>query len=663
MQRYYVARRGPNGWSSKPAFPAPQHDDLSFYEHPNVWGLLPSADLERMAFFAPGSWGGGAPSHDPENGGLNASAIFRTGPGAEIEWISRPTMATPVPEPGYIPAELYMSVTGAARDLSAVYFTYEGTLVPEDAPRIPNIGNHRGLYRYIDGELESAAILPDGTVDPDGAIAASLSEDAEFHLSTPDHYGNQVSDDGRRALFVSPDPRSGSPRTPQLYMRRTGEPTVLVSKSAVDGSPSANGPTEVDHVASVLWGGDTDTYAFGSPDGSRVFFQTTDALTADAPVDGTLKGYLYQVDGDELTYMPGVNGNVVASSDDGSTVLSINAARTAISVWRDGEVTKVADVTFPSFEPILAPARATASGSHFVFQTSAEIPGFPNPSGFEQIYRYEVATDELVCASCPPSGDAPVGQARMTNSNSRAFLNYTGETPWGRLFGTRGLSDDASRVYFDTEDKLVSHDVNGLRDVYEWREDGVRLLSSGQGPNAYFMDNSASGDSVFITTTGPLSKDDTDGGFDVYDVRVAGGFDKARDPVSCLTDCQGQPATPPAGPARGTTGFRGRGNLGSRGTSRRLIVSKAAVRGTVATFRVRAAAAGRVVVDGRLVARAGKPLARGATQRLRAQLTAAGRRELRKRGVLRTSVKVSFTPRSGARVTRSLTLTFERRGR
>src|SRR5207245_1754423 len=68
--------------------------------------------------------------------------LYRTrGNSIEPEWITRPTFETfsqAKPEPGKIKfgLEAFYPVGGSA-NLSTVYFTYFGTLVPEDVSRAP----------------------------------------------------------------------------------------------------------------------------------------------------------------------------------------------------------------------------------------------------------------------------------------------------------------------------------------------------------------------------------------------------------------------------------------------------------------------------------------------------------------------------------------------
>jgi hypothetical protein len=136
---------------------------------------------------------------------------------------------------------------------------------------------------------------------------------------------------------------------------------------------------------------------------------------------------------------------------------------------------------------------------------------------------------------------------------------------------TRNLSADGNRVFFETPDQLVSTDVNGVSDVYEWEADGtgscqsdrqdggcLYLLSTGTSPlPSRFADASASGNDVFIFTAQSLVRQDRDELVDVYDVRVGGGIPSQEqvEPEPCEGEnCKGSVLQPPAPAGPGSNG-------------------------------------------------------------------------------------------------------------
>jgi hypothetical protein len=128
----------------------------------------------------------------------------------------------------------------------------------------------------------------------------------------------------------------------------------------------------------------------------------------------------------------------------------------------------------------------------------------------------------------------------------------------------RGASADGSRVFFDTSDPLVPQDVNGTRDVYEWENGTIFLISSGRSSeDSYFLDASETGGDVFFTTTEGIAPGDVDGGRDVYDARIPRpGDNPPPAAVPCQGDvCQGPPSVPDLLGNPSSATFSGLGNL------------------------------------------------------------------------------------------------------
>jgi hypothetical protein len=276
--------------------------------------------------------------------------------------------------------------------------------------------------------------------------------------------------------------------------------------------------------------------------------QSADALAPGAPADSAQKVYRYDVATDTVTYLPGVSGTIVTSSDDGSRFLFGDNAH--IAVWDRGAIKTL----YTGSTNQIAPARATASGSVFVFSTDASIGG-ANTGGSVQIYRYDVAADRATCLSCTADGTPGTATLAIQNNPSRTVA-------LGENIPARGMSADGRRVFFQTPTALVSRDTNGKIDVYEWTPNGASLISSGRSQDgSLLLDISASGDDVFFATAEGLSADDTDGAYDVYDARVGGGFKKDGATAPCIGDaCQGAVFGPPSLPVPGSARFSGAGN-------------------------------------------------------------------------------------------------------
>jgi len=176
------------------------------------------------------------------------------------------------------------------------------------------------------------------------------------------------------------------------------------------------------------------------------------------------------------------------------------------------------------------PTRSSAQGQTLLFRSRAPLTGY-DPEGHSEIYRYDAGEETLACVSCNPSGAAPTSDATLI-------------TIEGPVHGERGdagaslaanLSADGTRAFFESSDRLVAADNDGVQDVYEWEAEGrgscrqaggcVFLISSGQSsrPN-FFYGAGADGEDAAIMTSDLLSAKDGDETPSIYDARVGGGF-------------------------------------------------------------------------------------------------------------------------------------------
>ncbi len=128
-----------------------------------------------------------------------------------------------------------------------------------------------------------------------------------------------------------------------------------------------------------------------------------------------------------------------------------------------------------------------------VFQAAAPIAGFNNADS-EQIYRYDIKTNELGCISCPPAGVHPSGDAYLSAIDQIRH-------PFGPEYPMRlGHQRRAWCVERWREDILrFARSAGGQGherrlDTYEWENGNVFLISSGTSAEySLFLDNSESG--------------------------------------------------------------------------------------------------------------------------------------------------------------------------
>ena len=109
--------------------------------------------------------------------------------------------------------------------------------------------------------------------------------------------------------------------------------------------------------------------------------------------------------------------------------------------------------------------------------------------------------------------------SRRGDARCRRCRRATGRqaSPAHGVVDERGISADGDRIFFDTPTPLVPQDTNTElagdrrhrkqfepqgRDVYEWENGVVYLISGGKSPrDSYLLDNSENGDDVFFATT------------------------------------------------------------------------------------------------------------------------------------------------------------------
>jgi hypothetical protein len=574
---YSVSSRNPEkGWEAGATLPPTYLANTDFFGQTPL-AFLPSADLSRFLFVATGAYAKeNASTVADENLGL-----YRTGGNTiEPEWLSKPTLpfSEAKPEPGKtggFGGGILYPVGGSSPDLSTVYFTYFGTLVPEDESRAPLVKSAEkstagpwGFYEWTEGTLRSAAVLPSDSPypnkpDPYGAVPAATRNATGTNQRNPfpRFLLNEVSQDGSKAFFVSPEPlharEAGTPT--ELYVREqteAGPKTVLVSRDE-SGSPAAasectrgasvaacteTAVTPVKTITAFTTGAPLKPYVYAAPAGSRAFFQSMDKLAKNASGTEEPQGsppwtYEFDLGSESVTYLPGVTGPIAASSQDGKSFIFNNTLTKKIELWSGGsapvEVASYSTPSEPEFEGV-----ASSDGTVFAFNTNAVLTRgeqkFNDSAATAQTYRYDASTQTLACVSCSP---AETVQQPVDAS----------ETAHARM-----LADGGTRVFFATPAKLLTQDENTVTDVYEWEANGagncrseereggcIYLISSGKSPDpSFYLENDESGENVFFSTREGLAKSDTDQSYDVYDARVNGGFPEPPPPGECGGSCR-----------------------------------------------------------------------------------------------------------------------------
>jgi hypothetical protein len=181
----------------------------------------------------------------------------------------------------------------------------------------------------------------------------------------------------------------------------------------------------------------------------------------------------------------------------------------------DGEL--VQGVAGSIAEPAAEPAgfigkHLSADGSHFIFGTKAKLESDANENGDVNVYDRDLTTKETHLVSKTPGGAAMsgpgIGELDVSADGSRIVLgqlvseegsarywhlymnigdsektvDLTPGTTSGALFD--GMTEDGSKIFFTTSDRLLPEDTDSSADIYEAEVDGesnvsLRLVSTG----------------------------------------------------------------------------------------------------------------------------------------------------------------------------------------
>jgi hypothetical protein len=406
---------------------------------------------------------------------------------------------------------------GASPDLAHVVLSSCAKLTPE-ATEVPPSGGcdpaQRNLYEWSGGGLSLVNLLPAATQGTPGATLAAPA--------------GAVSADGFRVYWS---------QGAGLYLREGA------ATKQVDGSLGGGG-----------------VFQAASADGAVAFF--------------TKAGHLYRYEASgagaaaDLTPAGSVQG-VLGASADGSRVYYQDAA--GLELWRKtGTVATVATVAIgadaadpANFPAATGTARVSPDGTRLAFLSKASLTGYDNRGATDfgtppavvgvpqsEAFVYDAGTGALVCASCNPTGERPIGPSTIPGAAANG-----GGASASRPYKPRALSADGRRLFFDSADVLALQDTGNRPDVYEWEAAGagscaraggcLNLISRGRNTEgSSFLDASASGSDAFFLTADSLVG--SDAAFaDAYDAREGGGFQEPLRPLECAGDaCQFLPSEP-----------------------------------------------------------------------------------------------------------------------
>jgi hypothetical protein len=638
---------------------------------------------------------------------------------------------------------------GASDDLRHQVFVVTAPLTPEAIqPPGPEQAISQ-LYDLVDGQLHLVSRLPDGTPNTNHSFAGTAGA-SQYLKTRTSAIKNAVSSDGSRIFWTS-TPASGGGASPSgpgaLYVRENPDQPQSATTGDVCTEPAKACTVHIAGAAASTAG--AQFYA-AAADGSKALYSLGD------PPARTL--HVFDVDSRTSTQIAGQLIGVAAAADDLSHVYFVSkqdlaagavAGENNLYDYHDGEFTRVAAVTDDDLarwirslggsqafggnligrglgdgpSPIVNQTRVTPDGRHFVFMSNSRAlseatAGYDNTDVVVgkpvfEVFHFDADTRDLSCVSCKPSGLRPRG-GFVRAVYSPVEIDFSDNSPgvassypvglrvgasiptWEHdNYASRLLSDDGGRVFFHSDDELLSGDTNsGVQDVYEWQAEGsggcdssdasysnqnngcLSLVSTGKdGARSEFVDASPDGDDVFISTDQSLDPRDP-GLRDIYVARVGGGFPApvgAPDGCGVLEgSCQGGGVAGVAG--GGTTSSPSSVANAAPGARQTLRVAPLsararvrAARSGILSLRVRASVAGRVSVaakarlggKSRMVARKAVRVPKGRSATVKLRLSSAARGVLRRGRGLRLAVRVR---QDGVRA-RTLTVTLKRGSR
>lgn len=636
----YTARRGADGWSVEPSLPPSRSTAVQWLgaglgRTANtlfVDDTLKTQIVETPARIAPGTSDGVPSIYAAEGQGWRL--LTPGGPSLGIALAnaninSAPTFGTATPDGQHV---LFSSAWRFDDD--------PGDQNPGDLTRLTS---GEMLFAASGGTIRAVGVRPDGTIAP-------VAQAGSGGVSTD----NAISDNGRRIYFTETF-GLGTAGPLNLYDQTTGTSVEISPSDAVFYTATADGrralysqysagtlhlfdaetgtsqEISVDHEPADVGEPQVKTVLAVSEDLSRIYFTAAgDLIAGQRPTGIDASGIYLWHDGDlELVA-------ILADDRDG------DVGPGAFPFVGIPDVNRWVNQEFLGWNP---------DASVMAFNTTARVTDY-DPRGTRQVYRYDDATGDLVCISCPAG--PPTADAQLR----RKFLLLGSHA---RPLGARNsVSADGKRVFFETGEALVPEDTNGALDVYVWEAGNAHLVSDGESPTGSgFVAASASGADVFFATAAPLVGTDRDELVDIYDARIGGGSPEMQPPgPGCDGDeCQGLVTPPPVFKQPATDGPGGPGDptpladpsFTVTKLTRRQIARLA--RGKRVVVTARATEDGRLFIAAtarvgraqrQVVAHASTVVQAHGTGRLAIRLSRSGRAALQRQGRLRVRLVTTF---------------------
>jgi hypothetical protein len=566
---YYVATRGAGGWSAEDIIPLESGDGVVCQEFQFVYAYSDQLTKDLIETGAASRASASKNSQeDPESCNPDDLQVVSGEPVGYENLVVRDNATgayqlVNVPPPGVTPADAHFQ--GASADLSHVIFTETSPLAEGATYGVEN------LYEWDEGVLRLVSVLPDGTpVGGSLAAKAPVGHSTTEEVEVPEHE-DVVSSDGSHVLFTY----GGA-----LYDRIDGQRTVQIDEKQGGSAPSGGGSLKAASADgsevffldeskltadSTAAAGEPDLYECALPEGaSRCELTDLTVAAAGEHADVLRVTPLGPHDSSDVYFVAeGVlasNTREFTNSEGKIVVEGAQAGEENLYLWNGEKTTFIATGNINNLDEQLSKGgRTSPDGKWLAFASRKSLTGYDNvepntnKEPAHELFLYSAATGQLACASCNPTGEAPVEGGGMA---LRA-----GSEDW-----SQNMLTDAGQAFFETTEALVPSDTNGQRDVYEYEGGRAYLISSGTSSYESNLEGvSESGDDVFFRSDQALLPQDTqEGAIVIYDARVAGGFPAPASPPACTTADACRAAVPPqpavyGAPASQT--FSGLGNL------------------------------------------------------------------------------------------------------
>jgi len=216
------------------------------------------------------------------------------------------------------------------------------------------------------------------------------------------------------------------------------------------------------------------------------------------------------------------------------------------------------------------PAQATPDGRFMVFVSSGDLTR-GDESRAPQLFEYDAVDETLSRTS--------IGQGETFNKDGNVETFHDAAAIPPESFASRALptgaesglaiSEDGSRVFFDSAAGLTPEAETGPVSVYEYHNGNVYLISDGRDASSVnheatvrLLGIDPSGQDVFFTTADQLVPQDGETQMALFDAREEGGFPAPVFAPGCSGEtCRGASGTTPQLPPPGTATQIGGDNL------------------------------------------------------------------------------------------------------